>query len=96
VFAAGSDQNSKLMLVKNPDEILLMQEANQIVAEALAMLEKVVEPGITTWELDRLSEDLCIRRNAIRHSRVTEDTLRVSVFLLTKRSCMAFRQGKEN
>ena len=53
------------MIVKKPEEILLMQEANQIVAEALAMLEKTVEPGITTWELDKLAEDLCLRRNAI-------------------------------
>jgi methionyl aminopeptidase len=65
VLAAGIDQNSKKMMVKKPDEILLMQEANQIVAETLAMLEKVVEPGITTWELDRLSEDLCIKRKAV-------------------------------
>ncbi len=52
-------------MVKKPEEILLMQEANQIVAETLAMLEKTVEPDITTWDLDKLAEDLCIRRNAI-------------------------------
>jgi methionyl aminopeptidase len=65
VGAARNDQNSKSMMVKKPEEILLMQEANQIVAETLAMLEKVVEPDITTWDLDKLAEDLCIRRNAI-------------------------------
>ncbi len=63
--AARNDQNSKSMMVKKPEEILLMQEANQIVAETLAMLEKIVEPDITTWDLDKLAEDLCIRRNAI-------------------------------
>ncbi len=63
--AARHDQNSKSMMVKKPEEILLMQEANQIVAETLAMLEKTVEPDITTWDLDKLAEDLCIRRNAI-------------------------------
>ena len=63
--ASGKERNSKAMIVKKPEEILLMQEANQIVAEALAMLEKTVEPGITTWELDKLAEDLCLRRNAI-------------------------------
>ncbi len=52
------------MLVKNPDEILFMQEANQIVAETLSMLERIVEPGITTWELDRVSEELCLKRKA--------------------------------
>ena len=62
--AAKNDQSSKSMMVKKPDEILLMQEANQIVAETLVMLEKTVEPGITTWDLDKLAEDLCISRNA--------------------------------
>jgi len=65
VGAARNDQNSKSMMVKKPEEILLMQEANQIVAETLVMLEKTVEPDITTWDLDKLAEDLCISRNAI-------------------------------
>lgn len=65
MFTGGKHQSRKAMLVKKPDEILLMQEANQIVAETLSMLEKVVEPGITTWELDRMSEDLCLKKNAV-------------------------------
>ena len=63
--ALGKEQNSKSMMVKKPEDILLMQAANQIVAETLVMLEKTVEPGITTWELDKLAEDLCIRRKAV-------------------------------
>ncbi len=50
--------------LKSADEILLMQEANQIVAETLAMLQKTVEPGITTLELDKLAEQMCLSRNA--------------------------------
>jgi methionyl aminopeptidase len=65
VGAAGNDQSAKVMKVKKPDEILLMQEANQIVAEALALLEKIVEPGMTTWDLDKISEDLCLKRKAV-------------------------------
>jgi methionyl aminopeptidase len=53
------------MMVKKSEEILIMQEANQIVAETLALLEKVVEPGITTYELDRLSEEFCLKRKAV-------------------------------
>ena len=60
-----SDQNIKLMRVKKPEEILLMQEANQIVAETLSMLEKIVEPGLTTRDLDKISEDLCLKRKAV-------------------------------
>lgn len=52
-------------MLKNHDEIAIMQEANQIVAETLCMLIKVTEPGITTLELDRLAEDLCLKRNAM-------------------------------
>lgn len=44
---------------------MLMKEANQIVAETLCMLRKVVEPGITTLELDQLAEDLCKKRGAV-------------------------------
>jgi methionyl aminopeptidase len=42
-----------------------MEEANRIVAEVLVMLQKTVEPGITTFELDRLAEDLCQKRKAV-------------------------------
>lgn len=41
-----------------------MLEANQIVAEVLSMLQGVVEPGITTFELDKMAEELCLKRKA--------------------------------
>ncbi len=41
-----------------------MLEANQIVAECLFMLKGVVEAGLTTFELDLIAEDLCLRRKA--------------------------------
>ncbi|THB79463.1 MAG: type I methionyl aminopeptidase [Desulfobulbaceae bacterium] len=52
-------------MVKNPDEIKIMQEANQIVAEVLVMLQNMVEPGVSTWDLDRAAEDLCRKRKAV-------------------------------
>jgi methionyl aminopeptidase len=52
------------IVLKSVDELSIMQEANKIVSEILTMLEGVVAPGITTWELDKLAEDLCLRRNA--------------------------------
>lgn len=61
----SSDKNSgKAIVVKSHDEILVMQEANQIVAETLVLLKKNVSPGITTWELDRIAEDFCKLKNA--------------------------------
>ena len=49
--------------IKNPAEIEIMAEANSIVSGALKMLKDVITPGITTWELDRLAEEYCIKRN---------------------------------
>ncbi|RUM39866.1 MAG: type I methionyl aminopeptidase [Desulfocapsa sp.] len=61
---AGGQQSAKPILVKTADEINIMQEANQIVAEALSMLLDVVEPGITTFDLDKMAEELCRKRNS--------------------------------
>jgi len=61
---AGGQQSAKPILVKTADEIKIMQEANQIVAETLSMLLDVTEPGITTFELDKMAEELCRKRNS--------------------------------
>lgn len=61
---AGGQQSAKPILVKTPDEIEIMWEANQIVAETLSMLLDVTEPGITTYELDQMAESLCLRRHS--------------------------------
>lgn len=50
--------------IKTPDEIALMREAGRIVCEILDELEKAVAPGVTTWELDQLSEDLIYKKGA--------------------------------
>ncbi|MEE4165545.1 MAG: type I methionyl aminopeptidase [Desulfocapsaceae bacterium] len=64
---SGSAHNpsAKSIMVKSPDEINIMRDANRIVAEVLVMLEKIVEPGISTYELDRQAEELCRKRNAV-------------------------------
>ena len=55
----------KSIVVKSPDEIKIIQEANQIVAETLCMLLKTAEPGMTTLELDQMAEALCHKRKAV-------------------------------
>lgn len=62
--AADGKNRGRNIVLKNQDEILRLQDANQIVAETLHMLEGVVAPGISTWELDRLAEELCLARKA--------------------------------
>ena len=52
----------KAIILKSPEEIRIMQEANQIVAQALHMLEKRIAPGVTTRQLDRWAEDLAKKR----------------------------------
>lgn len=52
----------KTMVVKSGDEILIMHEANQIVAETLMRIEKSIDVGISTWELDKIAEDFCIKK----------------------------------
>lgn len=55
------DRGRKI-IIKTADEILLMREANLIVAETLMMLGEVIQPGMSTWELDNLAEELCVNR----------------------------------
>lgn len=64
MVAADDKNRGRNIIIKSDDEILLMQEANQIVAETLTMLQDVVEVGISTWELDKLAEELCLTKKA--------------------------------
>ena len=64
MFASSGTADKRSIIVKSAEEILIMQEANKIVSEVLTMLQEVVEPGISTWELDKLAEDLCLKRKA--------------------------------
>jgi methionyl aminopeptidase len=50
--------------LKSREEIEHMRGAGRIVAEILDELEVAVAPGVTTWDLDRLSEELIYRKGA--------------------------------
>lgn len=62
--ASDVKDRGRNIIIKNTDEILLMGEANHIVAETLTMLGDVIQPGMSTWELDNLAEELCVKRKA--------------------------------
>jgi methionyl aminopeptidase len=47
-----------MVILKLPDEIEKLRTSNGIVAEILTELKERVKPGVTTRELDRLSESL--------------------------------------
>ena len=64
-MASASGSSGKSITIKSRDEIRIMEDANRIVAEVLVMLQTTVEVGITTFELDRLAEELCLKRKAV-------------------------------
>ena len=53
-----------MIILKTQDEIAVMAQASQVVAEVLAVLKKAVRPGIMTDELDRLAEEEIRSRGA--------------------------------
>jgi methionyl aminopeptidase len=46
------------IILKTPEEIEIMSIAGSIAAETLGELEKRVQPGVTTLELDKLAEEV--------------------------------------
>jgi methionyl aminopeptidase len=50
--------------LKSPHEIERMKGASRIVAEILLELREIVKEGITTREIDRIAEDLTLKRHA--------------------------------
>ena len=51
--------------LKTKEEIDKMRSAAQIVVEALNTLREMVEPGVSTWDLDKKAEEVAIKRGAI-------------------------------
>ncbi|MBI2902938.1 MAG: type I methionyl aminopeptidase [Candidatus Methylomirabilis oxyfera] len=51
-----------MIILKSPWEIDLIRKSGRIVAEALARLTKLVEPGITTLDLDLVAEEYILKR----------------------------------
>jgi methionyl aminopeptidase len=53
-----------MIILKKPDELEKMYQANQIVAHLLEALREWIQPGITTLELDRRAEELVKKQKA--------------------------------
>lgn len=53
-----------MITLKSAAEIALMRKASQIVAEILAELAAAAKPGVSTLELDRMAEDLTLKKGA--------------------------------
>lgn len=50
--------------LKSPGQVRLMRSAGLVVAEALAAMEKAVEPGVSTADLDDIARDVLDRNGA--------------------------------
>ncbi|MBW2173245.1 MAG: M24 family metallopeptidase, partial [Deltaproteobacteria bacterium] len=53
-----------MVILKSPSEIEKIRQSNVIVAEILEILRQKVEPGTNTLELDQISEELALDRDA--------------------------------
>ena len=53
-----------MIYLKNKEEIQKMQSAAQVVVEALRKMRENVVPGVSTWDLDRIAEDLAVSKGA--------------------------------
>ena len=53
-----------MVILKQHSEIEKIRASNGIVAEILAELKEKVQEGVTTWDLDRISEELVLKKGA--------------------------------
>ncbi len=53
-----------MIYLKSKEEIEKMRHAAQVVVEALQKLKENVVPGISTWDLDRMAEELAVKKGA--------------------------------
>jgi len=55
---------TRVIIIKSPREIEHLKRSSAIVAEVFQELKKVIEPGITTHELDQKTEKIILSRGA--------------------------------
>lgn len=53
-----------MITLKSREEIAVMREASRIVAEVLKHLAAAARPGVTTLELDRMAEEMTLKKGA--------------------------------
>lgn len=80
-----------MVTIKSEREIELMREAGKILAKVHEELGKVVRPGISTKEIDRICEEMIRSYGCIHLSSVMKDILLLYVSLLMMKSFTAFQ-----
>ena len=54
-----------MVFLKTDDEIELLRQSNQLVGKTLAEIAKIIRPGVTTLELDKVAEEFIRDNGAI-------------------------------
>jgi methionyl aminopeptidase len=54
-----------MIFLKSKEEIDKIRAASRVVVEVLEKLKEEAKPGVSTWDLDRIAEELCLMRGAI-------------------------------
>ncbi|MDD5108925.1 MAG: type I methionyl aminopeptidase [Candidatus Omnitrophica bacterium] len=54
-----------MICLRSPSEIEMLKRSGKILAAVMRRIEDIVEPGITTLDIDRLSEELILKEKAI-------------------------------
>ena len=54
-----------MIFLKTSEEIELLRQANLLVGKALAEVAKIIEPGVTTRQLDKVAEEFIRDNGAI-------------------------------
>ena len=54
-----------MIIIKTPEEVSIMREGGKILADVLDKVSKIVTPGISTFELDKLAENLIKKTGGI-------------------------------
>ena len=58
-------RNKEMIIYKTESEVALMKEAAMLVSKTLAEVAKVLQPGMTTLQIDKLCADFIKQHNAI-------------------------------
>jgi methionyl aminopeptidase len=62
--AQSTTQRPSQPILKSPREIQIMREAGRIVARVHAALKEAIQPGVSTWDLDRLAIEIMQKYDA--------------------------------
>jgi len=54
-----------MIIIRSPREVEQIRKANVVVAEVLERLKTLVVPGVTTDDLDRISEEIILSKGAV-------------------------------